>query len=898
MPSNPPTTESVDHLDTHSEASSRDNVPYMVYIPVDGEDTCCPIRVSPDAFVADLIEAIAIHRTFNKHVGSQEIRLYKVICPSTVNFLPCLLFKCGELSTSFPGRRAEAQNARYNRTCSWLSEYERSRKLSEVDERDMRPELTLRYYFPSGSYAKEGKIDVIGITDAIRDSFYSTDQDLDLFTLVSSEDNPLRESVSFKLYTADSSSLDWRLVIERNQFNRDRDLPQFVKDIVDMSRSAPDEESDLLLSAIFRLLPRLPERQGEANEFASVFNNLFSEASNATPYVAWNLELAHFAFAAAGIVSPRANGKFTGEEVGRLVLTWFEAFWRNVVVEPDCVYNKSIPFPIVGVVGNGNDMRKWIPRPDATFLEHDVPRFLVEIDSHCKRQDEYRLNVYAACVLRLMEQLRKNGDIKDKNVVAMAVFFGEEWEIVRYLFFMDDENKVCRNRQTFDARNPFQLTHFLREFYNYAFSIKNISTFDGPGPNMKNIAITIGGNIKKSLSTMDRLNDSGGGDKSKGNSRRANHGEKSGSKRSEGLDIRTAMVDALQGSDYALEESDEFAPYIDLPDHIAEARDLKGKQLIVKLVRKRSDEGILLEELSEQKSPLNHAIPLFDTVMSKLGPLLILERGSCLPILWEIHKDKPERLNPERLSRELIQGVAFLHAQKIAHLDIKPDNLICSFDTGRLLIIDFDVAMKCKDVDEMVERSCGTSGWSAPEIVLDADKPRRAFSPIRADLWSCGRVLQNISGMMGKEARNSSFRHLISKLVDREPRHRPLLHEVVNEESVSWTTEQLLQALGCQPDENKVQVTIPGFNRLKRPREDASSGNEGDLVPKLLKEPCAAIARSASSESSSSSDSSFELSSLSDRSDCIEVDIHPDNIRLGRTSPSQFPSQKRASLSL
>ncbi|KAL5522345.1 hypothetical protein ACEPAF_2202 [Sanghuangporus sanghuang] len=67
----------------------------------------------------------------------------------------------------------------------------------------------------------------------------------------------------------------------------------------------------------------------------------------------------------------------------------------------------------------------------------------------------------------------------------MAVFFGEEWEIIRYLFFMDDENKVCRNRQTFDARNPFQLTHYLRESYNYSFSIKNILTSDGLGPNMK-----------------------------------------------------------------------------------------------------------------------------------------------------------------------------------------------------------------------------------------------------------------------------------------------------------------------------------------------------------------------------------------------------------------------------
>ncbi|EGN98905.1 hypothetical protein SERLA73DRAFT_16638, partial [Serpula lacrymans var. lacrymans S7.3] len=93
------------------------------------------------------------------------------------------------------------------------------------------------------------------------------------------------------------------------------------------------------------------------------------------------------------------------------------------------------------------------------------------------------------------------------------------------------------------------------------------------------------------------------------------------------------------------------------------------------------------------------------------------------------------------LSHELVEGIAFLHAQGIAHLDIKPDNLICTFDTERLLIIDFDIAMKCSGADDVVERSCGTLEWSAPEIVLDADRPPRAFSPIRADLWSCGRVL-------------------------------------------------------------------------------------------------------------------------------------------------------------
>ncbi|EJC97801.1 kinase-like protein, partial [Fomitiporia mediterranea MF3/22] len=94
------------------------------------------------------------------------------------------------------------------------------------------------------------------------------------------------------------------------------------------------------------------------------------------------------------------------------------------------------------------------------------------------------------------------------------------------------------------------------------------------------------------------------------------------------------------------------------------------------------------------------------------------------------------------LNRELIEGIAFLHRQKIAHLDIKPENLVYSVKSERLYIIDFDIAMRCKDVDEMVKVSCGTPGWSAPEIALNNDEAPRVFNPIRADLWSCGKVLK------------------------------------------------------------------------------------------------------------------------------------------------------------
>ena len=87
-----------------------------------------------------------------------------------------------------------------------------------------------------------------------------------------------------------------------------------------------------------------------------------------------------------------------------------------------------------------------------------------------------------------------------------------------------------------------------------------------------------------------------------------------------------------------------------------------------------------------------------------------------------------------------------------------------SFESKHLYIIDFNLSMRCKDIEEMVTKSCGTVGWSAPEVELDENKPLRAFSPIRADLWSCGKVLQFILQESGEIDRSISM--IIGKLMD------------------------------------------------------------------------------------------------------------------------------------
>ncbi|KIK22109.1 hypothetical protein PISMIDRAFT_70314, partial [Pisolithus microcarpus 441] len=88
----------------------------------------------------------------------------------------------------------------------------------------------------------------------------------------------------------------------------------------------------------------------------------------------------------------------------------------------------------------------------------------------------------------------------------------------------------------------------------------------------------------------------------------------------------------------------------------------------------------------------------------------------------------------------LIEGVAFMHAQLVAHVDIKPENVIIPTKGGRLSIIDFSTAIRLKSEEEKfrgIVGTIGTTGYVAPEV-----ERGDAYKPIQADLWSCGRTLE------------------------------------------------------------------------------------------------------------------------------------------------------------
>ena len=166
----------------------------------------------------------------------------------------------------------------------------------------------------------------------------------------------------------------------------------------------------------------------------------------------------------------------------------------------------------------------------------------------------------------------------------------------------------------------------------------------------------------------------------------------------------------------------------------------------------------------------------------------------------------------------LIEGLGYLHEHKIAHRDVKPDNLVCDSDF-RLQIIDFDVAIKVEDEGTEIDEYRGTKGWTAPEMGTE-DGPRLMYSPIKADRWSCGRVL--LRHIMVGKGDNRLLKFAL-QLVANDPQQRPSLVERHN--------------LLAPPVSYVANVVKDGRKAVFRPRQDMIEVDRESMKPPDAKKP-------------------------------------------------------------
>jgi serine/threonine protein kinase len=82
----------------------------------------------------------------------------------------------------------------------------------------------------------------------------------------------------------------------------------------------------------------------------------------------------------------------------------------------------------------------------------------------------------------------------------------------------------------------------------------------------------------------------------------------------------------------------------------------------------------------------------------------------------------------------LAEGVDYLHQNKIAHRDLKLENVLISEDKT-IKIIDFGFSTSIK-TDKKITFMCGTPHYMSPELAMKKD-----YYGLPADIWALGVIL-------------------------------------------------------------------------------------------------------------------------------------------------------------
>lgn len=103
---------------------------------------------------------------------------------------------------------------------------------------------------------------------------------------------------------------------------------------------------------------------------------------------------------------------------------------------------------------------------------------------------------------------------------------------------------------------------------------------------------------------------------------------------------------------------------------------------------------------------------------------------------------------------QITNGISHLHQLRIVHRDLKPQNILVNMGKDgrpRLLVSDFGLCKKLEDSQSSfgatTGRAAGTSGWRAPELLLDDDAREAGIVAEHSTHSGSGSVLVNDSNL-------------------------------------------------------------------------------------------------------------------------------------------------------
>lgn len=171
-------------------------------------------------------------------------------------------------------------------------------------------------------------------------------------------------------------------------------------------------------------------------------------------------------------------------------------------------------------------------------------------------------------------------------------------------------------------------------------------------------------------------------------------------------------------------------------------------------VRRANDERRILRKLGK-----NRYTPLYVHVPSKKCVYMRFESGMDL---YRVITTRPAMEIRDTLSllEQVLDALVFCHDRGVAHLDVKPENVIVR-DDGRVRLIDFEYASLVPGSCALVRLSTrGTVGYMSPEVYVDG------IGGCASDVWGFASVVA-ICLLRRDVVRPRAYFHLLTE----DPEH-------------------------------------------------------------------------------------------------------------------------------
>lgn len=161
----------------------------------------------------------------------------------------------------------------------------------------------------------------------------------------------------------------------------------------------------------------------------------------------------------------------------------------------------------------------------------------------------------------------------------------------------------------------------------------------------------------------------------------------------------------------------------------------------------------------------DHIVKLYEVYETSSEIILVLElaQGGELQRVLD-DEESIEELVAKRMVSQILDGLIRLHDNDIAHLDIKPQNILLTrtYPDGDIKLCDFGISRRITKESEIRE-ICGTPDYVAPEILR--------YDPISlaTDMWSLGvltYVLLTGYSPFGSENKQQTFCNITQATLD------------------------------------------------------------------------------------------------------------------------------------